>query len=122
VVGVNMIFNIDIIIEALKIIAAVSVFYVWVVRYDNIKKEFKDYKLPSAFRDFIGIIKISFTVMLQFDDNNLVVIGSLGIIVLMLGAVATHIKVKNPIKDVVPALTMLSIGLIIFLHVYAQSI
>ena len=60
--------------------------------------------------------------MLQFDDNNLVVIGSLGIIVLMLGAVATHIKVKNPIKDVVPALTMLSIGLIIFLHVYAQSI
>jgi hypothetical protein len=40
----------------------------------------------------------------------------------MLGAVATHIKVKNPIKDVVPAITMLSIGLIIFLHAYAQSI
>ena len=117
-----MSFNSDIIIEALKIIAAVSVFYVWVVRYDNIKKEFKDYKMPSVFRDFIGIIKISFTVMLQFDDNNLVVIGSLGIIILMLGAVATHIKVKNPIKDVVPALTMLSIGLIIFLHTYAQSI
>jgi hypothetical protein len=120
--GVIMSFNIDIIIEALKIIAAVSVFYVWVVRYDNIKKEFKDYKLPSSFRDFIGIIKISFTVMLQFDDNNLVVIGSLGIIILMLGAVATHIKVKNPIKDVVPALTMLSIGLIIFLHVYGKAI
>ena len=117
-----MSFNIYIIIEALKIIAAVSVFYVWVVRYDNIKKEFKDYKLPSSFRGFIGIIKISFTVMLQFDDNNLVVIGSLGIIILMLGAVTTHIKVKNPIKDVVPALTMLSIGLIIFLHVYGKAI
>jgi hypothetical protein len=60
--------------------------------------------------------------MLQFDDNNLVVIGSLGIIILMLGAVATHIKVKNPIKDIVPAITMLSIGLIIFLHAYSQSI
>jgi len=114
-------FTFDVVIESLKIIAAVSVYYVWVVRYDNIKKEFKDYNLPSIFRDFIGIIKISFTVMLQFDDNNLVILGSLGIIILMLGAVATHVKVKNPIKNVFPALTMLSIGLIIFVHAYTLA-
>lgn len=120
--GADMSFNIDVAIEALKIIAAVSVYYVWVVRYENIKKEFKDYNLPSSFRDLIGIIKISFTVMLQFDNNNLVIIGSLGIIVLMLGAVATHVKVKNPVKDVFPALTMLSIGLMIFLHAYGQAV
>ncbi len=120
--GVNMSFNIDVAIEALKIIAAVSVYYVWVVRYENIKKEFKTYNLPNTLRDLIGILKISFTVMLQFDDNNLVIIGAFGIIVLMLGAVATHVKVKNPIKDVLPALTMLSIGLIIFLHAYGKAI
>ena len=28
-------------IEALKIIATVSIFFVWFIRYDNIKKEFK---------------------------------------------------------------------------------
>ncbi len=117
-----MSFNIDVAIEALKIIAAVSVYYVWVVRYENIKKEFKTYNLPNTLRDLIGILKISFTVMLQFDDNNLVIIGAFGIIVLMLGAVATHVKVKNPIKDVLPALTMLSIGLIIFLHAYGKAI
>jgi len=116
-----MSFNIDIIIEALKIIAAVSVFYVWVVRYDNIKKEFKDYKLPSSFRDFIGIIKISFTVMLQFENNNLVIVGSLGIVVLMFGAVATHVRMKNSARDMLPAITMLSIGLIIFLHTIGQT-
>tara|TARA_Y100000389_G_scaffold42341_1_gene37040 strand:- start:4929 stop:5297 length:369 start_codon:yes stop_codon:yes gene_type:complete len=120
--GVDMSFNIDVAIEALKIIAAVSVYYVWVVRYENIKKEFKTYNLPNTLRDLIGILKISFTVMLQFDDNNLVIIGAFGIIVLMLGAVATHVKVKNPIKDVLPALTMLSIGLIIFLHAYGKAI
>lgn len=115
-----MVFSIEILIEALKIIAAVAVYFVWVVRYDNIKKEFSDYKLPKMFRDLIGILKISFTVMLQFDDSNLIIIGSLGIVILMLGAVATHLKVKNPPKTMLPALTMLSIGLIILLHTLGQ--
>ena len=114
--------DLNFIVEALKIVVTVAIFFVWFIRYDNIRKEFRAYGFPRWFRDLVGILKISFTVMLQFDDNNLVVIGSLGIIILMLGAVATHIKVKNPIKDVVPAITMLSIGLIIFLHAYAQSI
>ena len=72
-----MVFGIEVFIEALKIIAAVAVYFVWVVRYDNIKKEFSDYKLPKMFRDLVGILKISFTVMLQLDDNNLIIIGSL---------------------------------------------
>ena len=84
------------------------------------KKEFSDYKLPKMFRDLIGILKISFTVMLQFDDSNLIIIGSLGIVILMLGAVATHLKVKNPPKTMLPAVTMLSIGLIILLHTLGQ--
>ena len=115
-----MVFSIEVFIEALKIIAAVSVYFVWVVRYDNIKKEFSDYKLSKSFRDLVGILKISFTVMLQFEDNNLIIIGSVGIVTLMLGAVGTHIQVKNPLKLMVPALTILSIGLIILLHALGQ--
>ncbi len=106
--------------EILKIIAGVAIFFVWVVRYDNIKKEFSDYKLPKMFRDLVGILKISFTVMLQFDDNNLIIIGSFGIVILMLGAVGTHIQVKSPLKLMLPALTMLSIGLIILLYTLAE--
>ena len=36
-----MVFSIEVLIEALKIIAAVAVYFVWVVRYDNIKKNFR---------------------------------------------------------------------------------
>tara|TARA_Y100000768_G_scaffold274799_1_gene210476 strand:- start:296 stop:649 length:354 start_codon:yes stop_codon:yes gene_type:complete len=115
-----MTFNIDVAVEALKIIAAVSVYFVWVVRYENIKKEFKSYRLPKMFRDFIGILKISFTVMLQFENNNLIILGSLGIVVLMLGAVATHLRMKNPARDMLPAITMLSISFIIFLYTIGQ--
>jgi amino acid transporter len=116
-----MTFNMDVAISALKIIAAVSVYFVWVVRYDNIKKEFQSYNLPKMFRDLVGILKISFTVMLQFENNNLIMVGSLGIVVLMLGAVATHVRMKNPAKDMLPAITMLSIGLIIFLYTFGQA-
>ena len=57
--------KIEILIEALKIVAAVAVFFVWVVRYDNIKKEFERFGFPSWFRDMVGILKISFTFMLH---------------------------------------------------------
>ena len=105
--------KIEILIEALKIVAAVAVFFVWVVRYDNIKKEFKKFGFPSWFRDMVGILKISFTFMLHSTNNDTILLGSVGIVSLMIGAILTHVKVKNPITEMFPAISMLSIGLLI---------
>ena len=107
---------IDILIDALKIIAGVAVFFVWVVRYDNIKKEFIDYGLPNWLRDLVGILKISFAIMLQFQDIELIMIGSLGIVLLMSGAVVTHIKIKSNFRNILPSITMLVIGLLILVY------
>ena len=52
-----------------KVFLSVSLFYVWVVRYENIKKEFLEYKLPSWLRDLVGILKVSFSIMILFNDN-----------------------------------------------------
>tara|TARA_Y100000739_G_scaffold213976_1_gene207393 strand:+ start:404 stop:754 length:351 start_codon:yes stop_codon:yes gene_type:complete len=103
----------SILIDALKIIAGVAVFFVWVVRYDNIKKEFVDYNLPSWLRDFVGILKISFAIMLQFQNPQLIMIGSIGIVLLMSGAVVTHLRIKSNLRNILPSITMLVIGLII---------
>ena len=108
-----MFIQIDILIDALKVIAGVAVFFVWVVRYDNIKKEFIDYGLPTWLRDLVGILKMSFAIMLQFKDVQLVVIGSVGIVILMSGAVATHLKIKSSLRNILPSITMLVIGLVI---------
>jgi len=89
-----------------KVLLSVSLFYVWVVRYENIKKEFIDYELPSWLRDLVGILKLSFSIMIISSDKNLVWIGSMGIIVLMIGALATHFKVKNPFQKMIPAVTL----------------
>ena len=89
-----------------KVLLAVSLFYVWVVRYDNIKKEFIDYKLPSYLRDLVGILKLSFSIMIISNDKNLVWVGSVGIIALMFGAIGTHVRVKNPFQKMIPAITL----------------
>ena len=51
-------------VEILQIITATSILFVWIVRYENIIKEFQQYQLPVWLRDLVGIIKISFAIML----------------------------------------------------------
>ena len=39
----KMLISNDVIIEVLKIVVTISILFVWFIRYDNIKMEFKDY-------------------------------------------------------------------------------
>ena len=110
-------FNLVNIIEALKIISSVAIFFVWVVRYDNIKKEFVEYNLPSWVRDLVGILKLSFATMLQFSNQEVVKIGALGISVLMLGAVVTHFRLKSNFRRYIASVAMLSISVFILLQI-----
>jgi len=106
----------EILIEVLKTIVLISVLFVWVVRYKNIQDEFEQYKLPASLRDFVGILKISFAFMLHSTTDEIIVIGSGGIFLLMCAAIITHLRVKNNLQKMLPALSMLSISLIILLH------
>ena len=101
-----MVLSIDTLFIICKVLLAVSLFYVWVVRYENIKKEFVDYKLPTWLRDLVGILKLSFSVMIISSDKDLVLIGSMGIVLLMVGALATHFRVRNPLIKMIPAITL----------------
>ncbi len=105
------------IVEALKIISSVAIFFVWVVRYDNIRKEFVEYNLPSWVRDLVGILKLSFATMLQFPNEELVKIGALGISALMLGAVVTHLRLKSNFRRYIASVAMLSISVFILLQI-----
>ena len=103
------------IVEAFKIIVTVAIFFVWFVRYDNIKKEFLEYRYPSWFRDLVGILKISFTVMLHSAYNEIVLIGAFGILILMLGAVITHIRVRSDFRKYIASVSMFIILSVIML-------
>ena len=105
--------SLDILIELIKVVSSVAIFFVWVVRYENIRKEFDDYNLPTWLRDLTGILKLSFAWMLHSSDLNIVVAGSSGITLLMLAAVVTHVRLKSTFRRYIASVTMLLLSITI---------
>jgi hypothetical protein len=104
----------DMIHQLAKVFIPVAIFFVWVIRYDNIVKEFKQFDLPNWLRDLVGILKLSFALMIAGSNEPLVKLGAIGIAVLMVAALITHLKVKNPPQKMLPASVLLALSLIIF--------
>jgi uncharacterized membrane protein YphA (DoxX/SURF4 family) len=94
---------------SLQALVAASIFFVWVVRYFNIVEEFKQYGLPNWLRDLVGILKMTFALMLLIGIERapFAVVGGAGIALLMLAAVVTHLRVKNPVFKMLPSLTLM---------------
>lgn len=101
-------------ISIVKVFILCSVFFVWVVRYANIVNEFDYYKYPNWLRDLVGILKLSFAVMIQNENVLIVKFGAVGIILLMFMAVLTHFKVKNKLKKMLPSLILLLLCVLVF--------
>ena len=110
------------VIYLIKTFIAASIFFVWVVRYREIIEEFKFYELPSWLRDLVGILKLSFGFMLFSNDIYAVMLGASGIIFLMVAAVYTHVRVKNPFHKMLPALGLIVLNLIIIFYTYKTSV
>ena len=104
----------------LQALVATSIIFVWVVRYDNIIQEFKQYGLPDWLRDLVGILKLTFALLLLLGIQraSLAMIGGLGIAGLMGCAFVMHLRVKNPLVKMFPCLTLLVLATVIALLNY----
>ncbi len=100
--------------QLIKILISSSVLFVWVVRYQNIVEEFKQFRYPGWLRDLVGILKITFVILILSSDLVLVQIGAIGIAVLMIAALVTHFRVGNPFAKMLPSLSLLTLSLITF--------
>ena len=105
---------------SLQALVAASIFYVWVVRYENIIQEFIHFGLSDWLRDLVGILKLTFSLLLLIGIERvpLAVAGSLGISVLMVCAFLTHLRVKNPAFKMLPSLALLLLSLVIAIFNY----
>ena len=116
------------IIQVLQIIVAFGLLNVWLVRANwatsyrggnakNIKEEFAVYGLPGWFCTAIGFAKVTLAILLLAGlwFPFLIFPAAAIIAVLMIGAVAMHVKVGDSIAKTMPAATMLSMNVIICL-------
>tara|TARA_B100000941_G_scaffold286689_1_gene260683 strand:+ start:1804 stop:2190 length:387 start_codon:yes stop_codon:yes gene_type:complete len=100
-----------------QLIVSISVFIVWIFRYDNIVVEFKDYGYSDLLRNFVGVAKTSTSTLLILGlwYNEITIYASLSMAFFMLCAQLSHIKVKNPFIKFVPSLIFLIMSLFIAL-------
>ncbi len=93
----------------LQVFVAASIFFVWVVRYQNIVEEFKQYGLPDWLRDFVGILKITCAILLLvgIQRPRAAVFGGTALALLMVAALITHLRIKNPPFKMLPSASLL---------------
>ena len=98
-----------------QVIVALSIAYVWIFRFDNIVKEFNQYRLSDLTRSIVGAAKIALSTLLVAGIwyPDLVLIPSLLIAFLMLSAQYFHFKVSNPWQKHIPSLLLLILSLFI---------
>jgi len=108
------------IVLVLQIIVALGLLNVWLLRggsateyrgggAQTLKEEFAEYGLPEWFFYLIGALKVGSALALLIGIWLPVLIQPAAalVVMLMLGAVSMHLKVKDPFKKMVPALLML---------------
>jgi uncharacterized membrane protein YphA (DoxX/SURF4 family) len=109
-----------------QLVIALGLLNVWLLRFGkatpwrggqamNMREEFAAYGLPAWFMWVVGGLKVSLAILL--------IVGlwvtpvsrpaAIGIAVLMLGAIAMHVKVGDPIKKALPATSLLLLCLFI---------
>jgi DoxX-like family len=105
-----------------QVIVAMSIGYVWIFRFENIVKEFREYGLSNLTRTMVGSAKISLATLLIAGIwyADLVALPALLIALLMLSAQYFHFKVNNPWQKRIPSLLLMV--LCIFITVVALQL
>ena len=100
-----------------QLIVAASVIFVWIFRFDNIIKEFKQFGLSDLTQSFVGVTKIALSTLLIVGIwySSLVLIPSIIMGSIMVAAQYFHFKVKNPFIKHLPSLLLLILCVLITL-------
>ena len=98
-----------------QIIVAISVVYVWTFRFHNVLKDFEQFGLSDLTRNIVGATKISLATLLIVGiwNSSLVLIPSILMGLLMIGAQYFHFKISNPFIKHLPSLILLALSVFI---------
>lgn len=109
-----------------QIVIALGLLNVWLLRARkptgwrggnarSMKEEFEAYGLPPWSMSVIGCLKVSLAILLIAGVwfPSLAKPAAIGTAVLMAGAVAMHVKVKDPMMRSLPALALLVLSLVV---------
>ena len=91
-----------------QLIVAISVLFVWIFRFHNVEKEFKQFGLSVTLL-LVGICQPCY-----------VFYSAISMAFFMLSAQYFHFKLKNPLQQRIPSLIFLSLCIFIALQSYCS--
>lgn len=116
----------NLVISICQILVALCLLNVWLLRFQrstpyrggdarSMREEFAAYGLPGWSPYVIGTLKVGSALCLLAGVwlRFLVFPSALLVAVLMLGALAMHLKIRDPLKKSVPALAILALSIAI---------
>lgn len=103
------------ILPLVQITIAASVFFVWVFRYGNVTKEFKQFGLSDITRNMVGASKMALSTLLIVSIwyPELTTASAFLMGLFMVAAQFFHFKVKNPFIKHLPSLILLFLCVVI---------
>ena len=95
-----------------QLIVAISVVFVWTFRFHNVLKEFEQFGLSDLTRSLVGATKIALATLLVVGIwyPSLVLIPSILMGLLMIGAQYFHFKIRNSFIKHLPSLILLALS------------
>ena len=105
----------NIFLSLTQVTLGLSVVYVWIFRFDNVVKEFKQFGLNDLTRNFVGASKIALATLLIAGIwySALVQIPAIIMGLFMIAAQYFHFKIKNSFIKHLPSLILLILSAII---------
>jgi len=96
-----------------QVIVALSVFYVWVFRLENVEKEFREYGLNNTIRNSVGAAKIALGTLLLVGIwyPPVVLVSSLLMAFLMVCAQIAHYRARHAWQKYLPSFLLLLLSL-----------
>ena len=107
----------ELLLTAVQIALALSVAFVWILRYDNVIKEFKQFGLSDVIRNTVGASKIALATLLIAGIlyPSLAQIDAILLGLFMIVAQYYHFKINNPFMKHLPSLILLILCIFIAL-------
>ena len=119
----------DPLIIIVQIVAALGLLNVWLLRANrstayrgadarNMREEFAAYGLPAWMVVVVGVLKVgaALALIVGIWYHLLVLPAALLICVLMVGALAMHFRIHDPLRKSAPAAGMLALAILIVLR------
>lgn len=98
-----------------QVTLGLSVAFVWIFRFDNVVKEFKQFGLSDLTRNFVGVSKIALSTLIIAGIwySSMVQVSAAIMGLFMIAAQYFHFKIKNPFIKHLPSLILLILSAII---------